>query len=458
MNKVLLALGLLVSILLCSCGDSHLANEANLYRSFVVIVPEKYSGNLESVPLQNAIYVEKGQTFKMYLGLIHGNAQYFGNDALVYVKNVLWDIDGKKVNQANFKYTFESAGQKHASIQIVDLWDDTVHKDIDFYVNAPNDIAIDFPYDGYNQVNPANTESLPLRWSLSGIDDWETADCEIYVSPQPDNIFENTIAHVDCFDEVSIHGTLLGSKIIYAQDSSFTFYWAVRATINSEFVGTTYDTTEIARFSTKVLDTLSTVKFSYEYDRYMYNEITNTQISFIAANGDTLASFIENFDGNVIEQKIRPQSEVKIVVKSLNRSDYAPESLMVDIPEGTVLDLGEIHLKDVIAPQIDFSDIINKQSKLVEFHLYDDGTGINQNNLSVYINGDKVESAYIEPNLQFTLPDCSKECKVYISAKDYVDNSLPPVYWTIRNVSTVYDVKGPFLYTNYVEPESDEDE
>lgn len=458
MNKILLTLSLLVSILLCSCGDSHLAKEASLYKPFAVIVPEKYSGNLEAIPIRKFVYSEQGQTVKLFLGVINEDNPYFGDQAMLYIKSVLWDIDGTKITQSNFKYTFETAGHKKVSLQTVDLWDDTVRQNFDFYINAPHDIAIDFPYNGYNQVNPANTESLPLRWTLSGIDEWEDADCEVYASNNPEEIWQNLIAHVDCSSEVSLGGTLLGSKIIHTKDSSFTFYWVVRATINSEYVSTTYDTTEIAKFSTKITDTLSTVKLSYTYDKYHSSEITHTQISFIAANGDTLSSVIKNFSNQTIVEKIRPQSGIKIVVKSLNRSDYAPESLMVDLPEGTVLNLDTIHLKDAVRPQIEVAGIVNKQNKLVQFNLYDDGAEIKENTLSVYVNDKKIEYAYITPSLQFTLPDCSKGCKVFISAQDYAENSLPPFYWTIRNVSTVYDIKGPFLQDENVEQETTEDE
>ncbi len=445
MNKILLALGLLISILLCSCGDSHLAKEAPLYKPFVVIVPEKYSGNLESFPVLSSIYVEKDQAFKMYLGLIHGDKQYFGDEASVFLKKILWDIDGEKTSSPSFKYTFDEAGQKKASLTIVDLWNDTVHQEFNFFVNAPNSIAIDFPSNGYNQVNPANNQSLPLRWIMSGIDDWESAECEVFVNSQLDSLWVKPFAQLDCFDELSIYGTLLGSRVIYARDSSFTFYWAVRATIQSEFAGTSYDTTEIAKFSTKILGTVSTIKIPFVYDKYRDFEISQTEISLIAANGDTLSKTVENFSNSIVIRKILPQSGVKIFVRSLNRSDYAPESLMVDIPENTVLELPPIHLKDKIKPQVAFHQIVSSKSKIIEFNVYDDGSGLNEDKLFVVINEDTVSYDFTIPTLQITLQDCSRGCKVNIYGEDYAGNSLPSIFWNIRNVSTVYDIKGPFI-------------
>ena len=281
------AFALLLSVLLCSCGDSHLAKETTPYRPFVVIVPDRYSGDLEQIPILSAIYAEKNQSLKMYVGLIGGDKQYFGDDASIFLKNILWDIDGKKINLPSFKYTLERSGQIKGSLRIVDLWDDTVHQEFDFFVNEPNAIAIDFPYDGYNQVHPLNLQSLPLRWTVSGIDPWETATCDIFAYTQKDSLWDHPIVTVDCFDKASISGSLVGSDLVLTRDSSFTFYWAVRAAFHSEYSVTTYDTTEIA---TKTLDSLSTIKIPFTYDNLLYNEVPRTQVSIIAANGDTLSS------------------------------------------------------------------------------------------------------------------------------------------------------------------------
>lgn len=445
MNKILLTLVLLVSALLWSCGDSYLAKEATPYRPFVVIVPERYSGDLSSIPVMSAIYAEKNQTVRMYLGVTHEDKEYFGEDALAYFKNVLWEIGEKKVNLPNFRYTFEQSGHIHGFLKIVDMLDDTVQQQFDIFVNEPNAIAIDFPYDGYNQIDPLNKQSLPLRWKMSGIDEWESATCSIYIHTDKDSLWEHPLANLDCNDEVSISRSFITSNLVLMKDSSFTFYWAVRATIHSEYTLDTYDSTEIARFSTKILNTQSTIKIPYIYNNYRNNEIPLTEVSIIAANGDTLSKINHNFSHQMVAEKIAPQSDVKVFIRSLNRSEYTPESLVVDIPEGTVLEVDTLRLKDATKPQAAFYKVINNQAKTIQFYLYDDGSGINEEKIHVVINKDTVSHAYNSPALQFTLPDCSKECKVRIYAEDHAKNILPKTYWTIRNVSTVYDVNGPFI-------------
>ena len=289
-NKILFVLYLLASLLFIACGESHLAEAQEPLRSFAVIVPEKYAGNIDNYPIQSQIYIEQNQTLKFYLATIKDGIQNFGEDAYPYFKNVLWDIDGDNSNLPTIKHSFKRTGLVTGSLRLVDLWDDTTTHQFEFLVNTPQTISIDFPYDGYNQVNPLNNQSLPLRWSITGIDPWEQASCEIFASREKKEVWNSPIAKVDCFDKVTLRGSLVGIDLAETYDSSFSFYWAVKSTVSSLYASPVNDSTNIARFSTKILDTLSQIQISFRYLHYHASEIPKTKISVIAFNGDTLST------------------------------------------------------------------------------------------------------------------------------------------------------------------------
>ena len=125
------------------------------------------------------------------------------------------------------------------------------------------------------------------------------------------------------------------------------------------------------------------------------------------------------------------------------RKEYTSESLIVDIPAYTVLTLDTIVLKDVIPPQISaYRDSI-RFSDDIYFFLYDDGSGINVNQLKVLVDFDTMQVNYQAPYLSF-YTRCPNKCKIEISGEDYARNRLPNVYWFIENKYTYQYISGPF--------------
>lgn len=445
MNRILLALGLAAVFLLYACGESHLAEETSPIRTFVVVVPEKYTGDLENYPLQSSVFLDQNQTVKMYLGAIKDGVQSFGDEASSYFKGTLWNIDGIEFTSSNFRYTFKEAGRKEGFLRLVDYWNDTILHEFEILVNEPHHISIVFPYDGYNQANPVNIESIPLRWNLTGIDEWEDASCEIFASSNSDSLWVEPLTTVDCTSEVYLRGSLVGGDLVYTADSSFSFYWGVKATIYSEYTGPVAAYSPIARFSTKILDTLSRVKIPFTYRSYYDFESPKTEVTLIASNGDTLNTFSSQDVYDIFVAKVEPQSNLKIKIQSINRSDYAPESLIVDIPPNTVVDLDAIILQDKIKPQVApyKNDSISLFSP-ISFYVYDDGSGIDEKSLAVVVDRDTVSHKFKSPLLSFSSP-CINNCKIQILGYDGARNSLPNVYWNMVTIDGKTSLQGPFV-------------
>ena len=322
------------------------------------------------------------------------------------------------------------------------------------YVNTPNAISLEFPYNGYNQADPSEDQALPLRWNVSGIDPWETARCEVYLSYDPDSVWVSPLGAIDCNSEGSLMGSLVEDFDTVAQeeidlyDSSFTLYWGTKMLVTSESGRQYRDSTEIFHFSTKILNETSTIKIPLIYDRYRDNSILQTVAYLIANNGDTLETLSGDRISNTMVAKVEPQLGLKILVKESYRKEYASESLIVDVPAYTVLTTDTIVLKDNVSPQIAaYHDTIGVAED-VEFLLFDDGSGINESRLSVIVDFDTIQPNYSNPVLSFHTR-CFGRCKIEFLGEDNARNKFPDVHWYIENTSSYRVITGPFPNREY---------
>lgn len=448
MNKIfasaLFLASLFICMALCSCGDNHLASEGPQMYPYIIATPDKYNGALDGFVASEKIYAAQNQTVKLYAAAAIGNSHFYGDDIFPYFKNVLWEVDGELISASVLKYSLKDAGRKKIHLTVVDFWNDTTHRELEFFVNAPNKISIDFPYDGYNQVDPENTQSLPLQWTMEGIDEWENATCAVFAYSDKDSLWDHPIAIVDCFDEVSLQNSLVGNKLSLTADSSFSFYWAVKAVVTSEFQDPTTDSTEIARFSTRISGDKSVIKIPFVYDDYYDREINETSITVVSSAGDTLDSFISQKKADVASFSMIPRSNVKVYIQSINRREYMPEVLSIDIPPNTVYVTDTVHFVDKIPPQIALYRKSFAKLGSIGFYVYDDGSGFDFNNAAVTIDKDTVSFNAVSPNMIIPVGCHHDQCLLQVYGEDFAGNKLPDVSWLmIMRTDSVY-VYGPY--------------
>ena len=442
--------------ILAACGDDHLVDtESNILRQYVFAGPDGYNSEISNrYDPVDEIYVEQGQTLRFYAGYSAGGPIYTDETLQPYYSGLLWKIDDNSFNLNSFRFTFQNPGVLNGSLETTDLFGDTLRSTFKIYVNTPNGIALEFPYNGYNQAEPTDDQSLPLRWSVTGIDPWETARCEVYVSYDPDSVWQSPLGATDCLSEASIMGSLVQEFDSIAQeeidlyDSSFTLYWGAKMRVTSASGREYHDSTEIFHFSTKILNRTSTVKIPFTYDRYRDNSILQTIVYLIASNGDTLETLTSDRISNTLVAKVEPQLGLKILLKESYRKEYASESLIVDIPAYTVLTTDTIVLKDRTAPQIAVLHDTIGSSDDIQFLLYDDGSGINESKLSVIVDFDTIQPTYNVPTLSFRAR-CFGSCKIEILGEDNARNKFPDVHWIIDNKSSYRYILGPYPNREY---------
>lgn len=445
MNKIFFTATLLASLflgfVLSSCGDDYLASNTTTMRAFVMAVPDRYAGNLGNIPVQEYIYVEQNQSVKMYAGVILDNNQYFGDDIIPFYKSITWEIDGETFNLPYFRYTLKTTGHKYGSLTLVDYLDDTTHTKFEFFVNTPNKISIDFPFDGYNQVDPENSQTLPLKWTTSGIDEWETATCKVYFSTDWDKVWKSPIAEVDCFDDVAMSGRLVDPAI--AIETSVTYYWGVKLEVSSNFQETNSDSTDIVAFSTKINSPLSKINLPYTFNNYRSKEYIYAEATLVAANGDTLEVDTLLGSSNNYIKRIAPQSNLKIILRSLNRKEYKADSVIFDVPENTALNLDRMIFNDITPPQAAPANERYNYGEGIGFYIYDDGSGMNANTITTVIDKDTIAYDNMTPGIFFHT-SCKSECTLHIYGQDYAGNKLPNVDWKLTRENNYLFVTGPF--------------
>ena len=451
MNKFLYILLCTLPLLLASCGDEHLVDKNySKLSQYVYVAPDGFNGEVSKYyePIEE-LYVEQGQSVKFFAGYSNGHGVFTDETLQRYYNGLLWKIGDNAFNLNSFRYTFNTSGEFDCSLETTDLFGDTLRNNFKVYVNAPNSISLDFPYNGYNQAEPSDDQNLPLRWSVTGIDPWESARCQVFISYDQDSVWESPLGTTDCKSEATLRGSLVESydsllqQAISLYDSSFTLYWGIKMRVRSESGREYRDSTDIFHFSTKILNKTSTLKIPVVYERYRDNSILQTVVYLIANNGDTLQTITNSDRSNTLVAKVEPQIGLKVLLTENYRKEYTSESLIVDIPAYTELTLDTIVLKDVIPPQISaYRDSI-RFSDNIYFFLYDDGSGINVNQLKVLVDFDTMQVNYQAPYLSF-YTRCPNKCKIEISGEDYARNRLPNVYWFIENKYTYQYISGPF--------------
>ena len=451
MNKLLYIVSLVFLFALTACGDEHLIDKnAPTLKQYVFAGPDGISGDIANYydPATD-VYVEQGQTIKFFAGYSVGSYIFTDETLQQYYNGLLWNIEESTYNLSSFRHTFLTPGEFEGSLETTDTFGDTLRTTFKVHVNTPNSIALEAPKNGYNQASPEDDQELTLAWNVSGIDPWETAKCVIFMSYDPDSVWQSPLGSADCNEPVLLKGSLIQTydsiahQEISLYDSSFTLYWGAKLFVKSESGRQYSDSSEIFHFSTQILEKTSTLKIPFVFDNFKDFGILSTDVYLIASNGDTLKKFENFFSANTIVTKIEPQDGLKIVMRETYRKEYASESLVVDIPPYTVLTTDTIVLKDNTPPQIAAASSQFFISDPVIFYIYDDGSGIDASKLNVILDFDTLNFTYNPPELKFH-KNCIGICRLKIEGEDYSHNKLPNIYWNIETMPGYQVVEGPY--------------
>lgn len=445
----------IVLVFLVSCSDALYSEESGVsLKQCIYVVPEHHLDDITSTvyPVNNII-VEKGQSLKFVAGYSINNELSTSDTTAKYYTSVHWIIDGETFYTNTFRYTFQKTGRIQGELRTIDLFGDTLVSDITIFVNTPEKFTIDFPNNGYNLAEPSKKVGLPFKWTFTGIDEWESANCEIFLSEVKTNVWSSSLGTTDCRSEATLWGPLVGDSSLLSsfgidlRKEYYTFYWGIKYTVYIDGNRKYADSTDIHHFTTKFLDddrALLYIPFIYKSMRFW--DSVQTRITIVSANGDTLASIENTSPETMLNVTLKPQSGVIVYFDEKQRPDYKADSIQIDLPPGAVVFADTTTFTDRVPPQIATVDHFIENGDFAKFILYDDGAGINAQKTRAYIDQDSVSLTFRMDTLM-VLPTCSGECILSIQGEDYARNSLPELYWSLVKKSEGFEINGPYRKT-----------
>ncbi|MCQ2100587.1 MAG: hypothetical protein Q4E52_00105 [Fibrobacter sp.] len=429
----------LLACMLVACGSDALIGEPeNVLSQQVYVLPSGASlsnDNRSHYVIGDTIYLEANQTYKFYAGYTLNDEPV--NEASSLYASLLWELDGQFFNIESFQYAFTSSGIKKGFLETVDLYGDTVRTHFEVLVNTPNRIQLEYPANGYNQVERNNEKGIPLRWKTEGLDPWETAYCTIYASDEKDDIWASSLGTTDCNNNISLKG------IVNEDLPSNTVYWAVSMLVTNDAGKGYTTTTDVFSFTTKT-EEQSLLTIPVIYRGFPYDQTVNTEIILTNAAGDTLQVVTNSESHSEIQVPVEAQTGLHIYARDISRPEYTANKQEVDIPESTAITASTIYFTDDIPPQLAPNKTSAAHSDTIYFNVIDMGSGVNPAKIRVTSGSDNLTYSFRNSLLAIPNP-CKYSCSIVIEGEDYANNPFPNTYWVLENINEQVVISGPFL-------------
>lgn len=453
LTSVLAMLAAMAALL--ACGDSHLVEESDqpTLLQHIFVLPDRYAGqpyNYDS-PV-TTVYLDTNQSVKFWAAYSLDGTFITSDSAEEHFLSHSWTIDGENYNISPLRFKFSTPGFRQGILETVDLLNDTLRDTVNIYVNTPVSVGIIAPVNGFNRVNPGLNSSVELRWTLEGVDPWETTACYVHAAYDKDNVWRNNLGKVDCNEGTTLNGSFLGDSLTRyiidhpESDTSVSIYWGVRAIVFTEDGFEERDSTDIYHFSTLYMHSDSaTISIPVVYDNLRNTKI-HTRLLVTSSTGDTLDYKDSKTNPTIFTTRIAAQTGVQIHVYDLSKTEFEPKDTIISASIGTKTVLDTIHLQDHVQPQVALLREAFPFNDSIVFYALDNGSGINPNRIHVTVDSDTVEFNYDEPFIKFK-SRCFIGCEIRISAEDNARNMSPKVFWETRTSQGFLDslfISGPF--------------
>ena len=448
----------LCALALTSCGNDVRFEQAdeNVFEQNIYIVPEVTVHSFYTT--RKEVYIGVNEPIKIQ-AIFRLNKDVLDADiAASYYQSVLWILDGKKINIPNFRHTFQKSGQYDCILQTITRFGDTLIDTTHIFVDTPSSIALTSPRNGYNQAEPFSEEDIRLRWDITGIDPWETTICDVYGSNKLGELWKKSLKTVPCDEKISITGHLLPDEDVLAEyginptDTSITFYWGVIMTVMNFSGVQEMDTSDIFKFSTKLINTDSSIlNIPIAYKHFRNQLPPDTRITIVNSKGDTLKQINRSSIVSTESIKLPAQTGLTVYMEEAYFSEYKADAFTVDIPEYSVITMDSVFFDDNIPPTVWPTKTEFVEGTDITFSLLDKGSGISRSRINVHFD-DIFETTYdyVEPILSVSVPNY-KQMRVYIRVSDNAGNQSPPVFWNVTPKNDMLYLDGPYMNAEELE-------
>jgi hypothetical protein len=162
--------------------------------------------------------------------------------------------------------------------------------------------------------------------------------------------------------------------------------------------------------------------------------------------GDTLKTVNYDTVGEVLNINVQPQSGLHIYTYETLQTDYEARSLVLDVPERTLIRLADsIIFKDNIPPKASPVKTSLALTDSVRFYFMDNGSGINPTQKKFIVaDFDTINVVYESSILSFANP-CRRECQIRIPIPDNARNRNADIFWKLQPGKDSLRITGPFI-------------
>ena len=438
-----------------ACGESHLVEESDqpTLRQHIVVLPDRYAGQPYNYGSPaTTVYLDTNQSIRFWASYSLDGQFISSDSAEDHFLNHSWTIDGEYYNISPLRFKFSTPGFRQGILETVDLLNDTLRDTVNIFVNTPVSVGIIAPVNGFNRVNPGLSSSVELRWTLEGVDPWESSACYVHAAYDRENVWRNTIGKVACNEGATLNGSFLGDSLTRyiinhpESDTSVTIYWGITAVLFTEDGFEERDSTDIFSFSTLYIHNDSaTISIPVIYDN-LRDKTVLARLLVTNGAGDTLDQ--QSLKGNpaTFISRIPAQTNVHIHVFDDTRPEFESRDTVINTTAGAKTFVDTIHMQDHVQPQVALLHSAIPFNDSIVFYALDNGSGINPNRIHVTVDSDTVEFNYDEPFIKFK-SRCIVGCAIRISVEDNARNMSPKVFWETKTNQGFLDslyISGPY--------------
>lgn len=423
---------------LISCGESVKYEESSNYSLTFGIFELPSTGQIHADSIQpiDSIFVREDSLKKISIATYQNNRIISDQDLSEAFFLRFWEFGEDRSVIGNYTIKASEGISPVICHYSIDSYNDTASICAPVLIDSIEHITLLEPE---NKSNKGLGISTNFKVLVSGIESWENAKCELYVSSSLQKLWNQSsilVSEFNCNEVVSAS--------IQDSTSNIIHYWGVKATINSH-----QDVREIYSEPFEIY-ALPAANESATVMRILYQNTRNkARKGFVEIYENNNLFYVDSINGDttLILRNLKENSEYTAIIRESIRTDYAKESVNFKTIPGIYTVLEPIILKDNVAPEAIPLKRSFARNDSICFFATENGSGLNALRTTVIQtnNRDTLSYKFLESKLAFFL-DCNYDCEVMINLEDNAGNKSPLKSWKFSFTEDSIKVKGPFIY------------
>ncbi|MBP5247307.1 MAG: hypothetical protein J6Z31_05545 [Fibrobacter sp.] len=445
-SRLFILIGTLLWIL--GCGDDPRVDGGDIpkLQSYIHFVPSSYYGTsyLQFASVRTK-EIPQGESGRLVAEIRVDGSSISSDYASDYIQNFIWMVDDKSYISSSLTQTFPDTGIFDVELKTIDFFNDTLKDTLTLYVTTPLSILPQNPTNGFNTFSAFDSAGMTFEIQTLGINSWQDVVCKLYISLEKSTVWESFYDTIPCNGSYTIPGPFLSGDSTLLADTAIAFYWAATAEVPDTELEFNTDTTSIQVFYSALIGTDSSHLVIPIRYRSLASSITPRGTLLLQnSKGDTIAqrSILSNPSAFHFT-RISPDTLLTVTVFDTTLSEYGKAVQSFSLSKSSYFVLDTLDLYDSVPPVRIPAKSRYAYGDSVQFYLYDGGSGVSQNSITVMLASDTI-GYRIHGDVVTFIPRCALQCELAISFRDYAGNPSSSVIWNVKRDGDSLNVLGPY--------------